>query len=199
MRIDILSKTTLKLTLTADDMSNYDLCYEAFSARGSDCRKALGRLISAAEDDGAAMAARLLSEERRLFVEAFRRMDGGCMLYVSALNNNGSSHKHKKLLGEKQQVSPIIFEATSHRDMGKVCRCLLLERKMGARFTSRLFTDGNRYRLAVTPRNTCRSRVIRLFNEFGGAVCDELTAAYTEEHFRVVVEKSAADIGAKIF
>ena len=196
MRIDILSKTTLKLTLTAADMNNYDLCYESLSERGSDCRKTLGRLLKGAEEaEGAAMAAKLLNEERRLFVEAFRRMDGGCMLYVSALNG----HRHKKQTEEKPEVSPIIFEAANQRDMGKLCRCLLLERKRGARFSSRLFTDGKCYRLVLIPRNTCRSRVIRLFGEFGGAICDELTAAYTEEHFRAVISEKAVDIGARIF
>ena len=195
MRIDILSKTTLKLTLTAADMDDYDLCYEAFSQRGSDCRKTLGRLLrSAEEDDGAAMAARLLSEERRLFVEAFRRMDGGCMLYVSALG-----HKHKKVQEDGCDAAPILFEATEERDMGRVCRCLLMERKRGAEFSSRLYTDGTCYRLAVTPKNTCRSRVIRLFDEFGAAICDELVAAYTAEHFRAVINEDAVDIGAGIF
>ena len=196
MRIDILSKTTLKLTLTADDMNNYDLCYEALSGRGSDCRKTLGRLLrGAGEADGAAMAERMLNEERRLFVEAFRRMDGGCMLYVSAL----TGHKHKKAQEVSPEVAPILFEAADLRDMGRLCRCLLLERKKGARFSSCLYTDGERYRLKLIPRNTCRSRVIRLFGEFGTAICDELTAAYTAEHFQAVISEGAAEVGAKIF
>ena len=195
MRIDILSKTTLKLTLTADDMSNYHLCYESLSEQGSDCRKTLGRLIKGAEEaEAAEAAARLLSQERRLFVEAFRRMDGGCMLYVSALN--GQKRRKQQ---EEQDAAPILFETADQRDMGKLCRCLLLERKRGAKFSSRIFSDGVRYRLELIPRNTCRNRVIRLFGEFGGAICDELTAAYTAEHFRVVVPKGGADIGARIF
>ena len=197
MRIDILSKTTLKLTLTAADMDTYDLCYEALSERGYDCRKTLGKLLKESEAaEGAAMAARLLSEERRLFVEAFRRMDGGCMLYVSTL----AGHKHKKQLEEEYpDVAPILFEAADQRDLGSVCRCLLTQRSRGARFNSRLFTDGKCYRLEVIPRNTCRSKIIRLFGEFGAAICDELIAAYTEEHFQIVAEEDAADIGAKIF
>ena len=197
MRIDILSKTTLKLTLTADDMSNYDLCYESLSQQGDHCRKTLGRLLSEAEEaEGAAMAARLLSEERRLFVEAFRRMDGGCMLYVSAL----TAHRHKKVQEESSQdVAPILFEAASEGDLGKLCRCLLLEREQGAQFSSRLYTDGKSFRLEVIPQNTCRSRVIRLFSEFGTAICDELTAAYTAEHYRAAAHEDGADIGARIF
>lgn len=197
MRIDILSKTTLKLTLTADDMSNYDLCYEAFSQRGSDCRKTLGRLLSEAEEaEGAEMAARLLSEERRLFVEAFRRMDGGCMLYVSAL----TAHRRRKAQEDTDcDVAPILFEAANESDMGRLCRCLLLERRQGAQFSSRLYTDGKRLRLEVVPQNTCRSRLIRLMGEFGTAICDELTAAYTAEHYRAVVGEDGAEVGARIF
>lgn len=196
MRIDILSKTTLKLTLTADDMSNYDLCYEAFSQRGSECRKTLGRLLGDAEEaEVAEAAARLLGEERRLFVEAFRRMDGGCMLYVSAL----TGHKRSKVREEYPDAAPILFEAASQRDLGSLCRCLLLERGRGAEFTSCLYTDGNIFRLEVIPQNTCRSRLIRLFNEFGSSLCDELLAAYTAEHFKVVVRENAADIGARFF
>lgn len=197
MRIDILSKTTLKLTLTADDMNNYDLRYEALSERGSDCRKTLGRLLREAEEvEAVAAAVKLISEERRLFVEAFRRMDGGCMLYVSAL----TGHKHKKL-HEKNcpDVAPILFEAANQSDMGNMCRCLLLERSRGAQFSSRLFTDGKCCRLEVIPQNTCRSRVIRLFREFGIAICDELVAAYTAEHFRTVADEDGASIGARIF
>lgn len=195
MRIDILSKTTLKLTLTADDMNNYDLCYEAFSGRGSDCRKTLGRLLGEAEEaEVAEAAARLLGEERRLFVEAFRRMDGGCMLYVSAL----TGHRHKKLR-EEPDVAPILFEAADQRDLGSLCRCLLLERTGGAEFSSRLYTDGRSFRLELVPQNTCRSRLIRLMGEFGSPLCDELTAAYTAEHYRVAVGEDAVDVGARVF
>ena len=197
MRIDILSKTTLKLTLTADDMNNYDLCYEALSERGSDCRKTLGKLLKEAEEvESVAEAVRLISEERRLFVEAFRRMDGGCMLYVSAL----TGHKHKKKQEEDNpDVAPILFEAANQRDMGKMCRCLMFERSRGAQFSSRLFSDGKRCRLEVIPQNTCRSRVIRLFREFGADICDELVAAYTAEHFRLIADKDGASVGARIF
>lgn len=197
MRIDILSKTTLKLTLTADDMNNYDLRYEILSEQGNDCRKTLGRLLKEAEEvEAVAAAARFISEERRLFVEAFRRMDGGCMLYVSAL----TEHNHKKPDEESDpDVAPILFEAANQRDMGNLCRCLLLERSRDTQFSSRLFTDGKCFRLEVIPQNTCRSKVIRLFREFGIAICDELVAAYTAEHFKVVSDEDGASIGAKIF
>lgn len=195
MKIDILSKTTLKLTLTPEDMNENQLCYEFFSRQGSRCRQTLGKLLKSSDKpEGAAMAARLLNNERRLFVEAFRRMDGGCMLYVSALERQG-----KKLLDESCHVSPIIFKPYSEKDLGLACRCLKQAEKQGAKFHSRLFSDSGDYRLALIPMNTCTNKVVRLLREFGEACCDELTAALTEEHYRVIAEEHGAEKAARVF
>ncbi|MCM1055235.1 MAG: hypothetical protein NC394_06905 [Bacteroides sp.] len=195
MKIDILSKTTLKLTLTPEDMNENQLCYEFFSRQGSRCRQTLGKLLKSSDKpEGAAMAARLLNNERRLFVEAFRRTDGGCMLYVSALENRG-----KRLLDSSCTVSPIIFKPYSEKDLGFACRCLKQTERQGARFHSRLFSDSADYRLALIPMNVCTDRIVRLLKEFGEVCCDELTSALTEEHYRVIAEERGAEMAARIF
>lgn len=195
MKIDILSKTTLKLTLTAQDMSDNQLCYEYFSQQGSRCRQTLGKLLKGYDKpEGAAMAARLLNNERRLFVEAFRRTDGGCMLYVSALERQS-----KRLLDNSNPVSPIIFTPDNEKQLGIACRCLSRQEKQGAKYHSRLFSDGESYRLALIPINICGKRLVRLLNEFGRVNTDELACALTEEHFHVIAEEKGADIAARIF
>lgn len=195
MKIDILSKTTLKLTLTAEDMDENRLCYESFSGQGSRCRQTLGRLLKSSDKpEGAAMAARLLNNERRLFVEAFRRTDGGCMLYVSALER-----QNKKLLNERNDVSPLIFEPADEKALGSACRCLERVQKQGAKFHSVLFSDRLQYRLALVPMNVCRNQLAHLLGEFGEVCGDELTAAFTEEYFSVVIQDRAAEKAAKFF
>lgn len=195
MKIDILSKTTLKLTLTPEDMSENRLCYESFSEQGGRCRQTLGKLLKSSDKpEGAAMAARLLNNERRLFVEAFRRTDGGCMLYVSALERQG-----KKLLDNSCQVSPIIFKPYSEKDLGFACRCLKNAEKEGAEFHSKLFSDGADYRLALIPINVCYNKLYGVLKEFGEVYRDELTAAFTEEHFRVIAEEHGAEKAGRVF
>ncbi|MCM1488054.1 MAG: hypothetical protein NC203_06790, partial [Firmicutes bacterium] len=180
MKIDILSKTTLKLTLTAEDMDKNSLCYEILSGEGSSCRRAIGRLLkSDCKPESAAMAAQLLNGQPRLFVEAFRRMDGGCMLYVSALDRK--TGKSGELLDGG--VSPLIFETECGEDLGLACRCLVLEKKNGAKFRSELFYGRDKYRLAIIPLNTCRSRIIRILGEYGRVCSEELAAACTQEYF----------------
>ena len=75
MKIDILSKTTLKLTLTPEDMSENRLCYESFSEQGGRCRQTLGKLLKSSDKpEGAAMAARLLNNDRRWMYALCKRI-----------------------------------------------------------------------------------------------------------------------------
>lgn len=203
MKIDILSETTLKLTLTADDMDRHQLCYESLSKDGGsfkECRETLGRLLKTdSSPESEAMAAQLLEDGRRLFIEAFKRMDGGCMLYVSALDRRRKSRRGQ-LLDKAETSSPIIFETASGEDLGALCRCLVLEQLSGgAEFRSRLFTDGINYRLALTPLNTCTSRIMRLLKEYGTATRSELSAAFTEEYFSLVADEDGVGIGSRVF
>lgn len=201
MKIDILSETTLKLTLTAEDMNRHQLRYEAFSEEGSGCRKTLGKLLKGYEaPESAAMAQQLLSDERRLFIEAFKRMDGGCMLYVSSLDRSRRrkcANTAKRLL--EDNASPLIFETASGENLGALCRCLVWEQRHGAKFKSKLFTDNCCYRLAITPLNICTGHIMRLFCEFGKATDSELDAAFTNEHFKVLTEENAVQTAADIF
>lgn len=203
MKIDILSETTLKLTLTADDMDRHQIKYESLSQNGGnfkECRETLGRILKTdSTPESEAMAAQLLENGRRLFIEAFKRMDGGCMLYVSALDRRRKSGRGQ-LLDKAEASSPIIFETDSEEALGALCRCLVLEQLSGgAEFKSKLFTDGHCYRLAVTPLNICSAHIMRLMNEYGTADRSELSAAYTEEYFRPVADGDGAEIGSRIF
>lgn len=199
MKVDILSETTLKLTLTADDMDRNRLRYESLSKEGGECREALGRLLkSDSSPESEAIAARLLQGGKRLFIEAFKRMDGGCMLYVSDLDRRRKIRKGQ-LLDNGEASSPIIFESDSEENLGALCRCLILEQLSGAEFKSNLFTDGKSYRLAITPKNICSARILRVMKEYGSVEQSELTAAFTEEHFKSIGGDDGVGIGSRIF
>lgn len=224
MKIDILSETTLKLTLTEEDMKESKICYETLSKQSKDCRRALERLIGqGASPKSAALAAELLEEENRLLVEAFPSADGGCMVYLSALNRSKSKRKqpntentqsknkkptsdynlqhsqNSQLLDKQKTASPIIFETDSGELLGKLCRRLETERKSGVEFSSKLFSNNIRYRLALTPLNICTGRLTRILKGYGTVTRSELAAAYTQEHFAELIGENAAELCQKFF
>lgn len=80
LRIDILANNTVKITLGPLDMMEYDVSYEKLSRKSPDTRRMLSSLIDAVRSEK-----KLDLSEGRLFIEAFPRGDGGCMLYISSL------------------------------------------------------------------------------------------------------------------
>lgn len=215
MKIDILSETTLKITLTCEEMDKNKLCCRSLSAKDGKGRKALGKLLSdISSNETAALAVKLLEDKKHLLLEAFPKTDGGCMVYLSDLEgiedniednidkntvNNANNKKEKGLLDISCKASPLIFETQSGEDLGLLCRCLLREKKQGAKFKSRLYAKDNFYRLAITPQNLCTGRIMRIMKEYGNAYDCELTAAFTCEYYHLIAEKEAVKICSKLF
>lgn len=90
MQIDVLSPNTLKLTLTKIDMSDLDIKYESLSARNPETKRLLAHVLKNIQHDS--QPGFSLTGER-LFVEAFPRADGGCMLYISCLENSAPAQE----------------------------------------------------------------------------------------------------------
>ncbi|MCL1867050.1 MAG: adaptor protein MecA [Oscillospiraceae bacterium] len=82
MQIDVLSQNTLKLTLSRLDMFDMDIKYESLSGKNPDTKRLLSHVLRTVRLD---KSAGVDFSGERLFVEAFPRPDGGCMLYISCL------------------------------------------------------------------------------------------------------------------
>ncbi|MCL1903037.1 MAG: adaptor protein MecA [Oscillospiraceae bacterium] len=90
MQIDVLSQNTLKLTLSRLDMFDLDIKYESLSGKNPDTKRLLSHVLRTVRlDKGSGID---FSGER-LFVEAFPRPDGGCMLYISCLLEQGDERE----------------------------------------------------------------------------------------------------------
>lgn len=78
MQFDSLSRSTVKITLSEEDMHRYSLCAESIAQKSDEAKRALACILK---------KARLLRgfNAQRLFLEAFPRAQGGCILYVSGL------------------------------------------------------------------------------------------------------------------
>lgn len=200
MKIDILSHSTLKLTLSSHDMKENMLCCESFTAQGGNFRRVLSGLIEKESSSKNAVLAYELLEESKLLVEAFPTSEGGCMVYLSSLNRgNRSKTRKKQLLDKELPASPLIFETDSSENLGELCRCLASEKQKGMDFSSSLFTAQRLYRLALVPLNMCGNRLKRIMKEYGEVITDELAAAYTQEHFSLIAEEGAVEIGERLF
>jgi negative regulator of genetic competence, sporulation and motility len=82
MQIDVLSSNTLKLTLSKCDMNDLDIKYESLSPKNPETKRLLAHVLNSIQRES---KTGFTFSGERLFVEAFPRADGGCMLYISCL------------------------------------------------------------------------------------------------------------------
>ncbi|MCL2020323.1 MAG: adaptor protein MecA [Oscillospiraceae bacterium] len=218
MQIDILSSNTLKLTLSRLDMFDLDIKYESLSGKNPETKRLLAHVLKSIRLDRLNQKTGFDFSCERIFVEAFPRPDGGCMLYVSSLEADAGRRKKQSIKTQARESftaeeanllkaglkredikSLLIFETDAVNELSGVCRSLCRQKeweRLG--FESALYLSENRngemkYRLIiknVTGRQTLISGIIR---EYGEPYRGELELAYTEEYFRAVIKENAAE------
>lgn len=93
MTIEIISSNTIKITLDEIDMSSYDVSFEKLDRSSPETKRLLIDLIESIREEK-----NIDLSTERLFVEAFPKDDGGCLLYLSMLNANIKTTPEKSSL-----------------------------------------------------------------------------------------------------
>jgi len=207
MQIDILSSNTLKLTLSRLDMFDLDIKYESLSGKNPETKRLLAHVLKSIRLDQMSHKVGFDFTCERIFVEAFPRPDGGCMLYVSSLEADGVGKKRKPQLKPKEEIqnteeqisktkkeclkSLLIFETDGVQELGCVCKSLCLQKEWERiNFESALYICENKYRLVIKGENRL---IVRIIKEFGEVLKGERELMHTKENFRTIIEESAAE------
>ena len=198
MRIDVLSKSTVKVTMTAEDMSEYDIVYEQLTKKTAESRKIIAGLLSDLQHERRIfssdenIAGDFFLDERHFFIEAFPRMDGGCMLYISSLSENRKK-RFVDILAPENPTASILCE-TDAENLGALGRALLNARTLEkADFESRLLQGEKNWCLVLMPKAACISRLEEISSEFGRMIKDETDIAAVCERCREVISADAAE------
>ena len=185
MKIDVLSGSTVKITLSGGDMRDYDVKYESLSRKSPDTKRLLGEVLKA------------VSLESDMFfdanAEAFPRSDGGCMLYISSLEEEEKSVRPKRGKTAAQAPTTLVCGVEEVGALGSLCRtlCLLKERE-GARFSSAVYSCGTGFCLTVEPEG-CAARLEAVLREYGNVRSDSLSAAGLREHCAEIAVGNGAE------
>ncbi|MCL1831914.1 MAG: adaptor protein MecA [Oscillospiraceae bacterium] len=205
MQIDVLSQNTLKLTLSRLDMFDMDIRYESLSGKNPDTKRLLSHVLRTVKLD---KNAGVDFSGERLFVEAFPRPDGGCMLYISGLNDEEKLEKADKpvRLTTVPRVKPSVKPVSSVQppqpqllchlgnvsELEGLCKSLSWQRAQGrAEFTGTLYGAGGVYRLLISADNHKPLKAIAV--EYGTLLDAERELAYTAEHFTLLAQDNAIE------
>lgn len=188
MKIDVLSNSTVKITLTRLDMKDYDVRYENLSRKSPDTKKLLSEVLKVVSLESDMF---FDANADRLFIEAFPRSDGGCMLYISSLEEEERAMKPKK----NELVSHLLTCHVEGVDnLAKLCSTLCSQKAAkGIEFTSSLYGKGSKFRLIVSAESGIM-RLEAVLKEYGTVFYDDLSAASAREHYTEISAENAAEV-----
>ncbi|MCL2077071.1 MAG: adaptor protein MecA [Oscillospiraceae bacterium] len=211
MQIDILSSNTLKLTLSRLDMFDLDIKYESLSGKNPETKRLLTHVLKTIRLDNLDRKFGFDFSSDRIFVEAFPRPDGGCMLYVSSLETDNSRRRKVPVKARDTHLSPespysykresrktlLIFETRGAKELGGVCRSLCLQKRWERlNFESSLYlceNGGNKYRLLIKEDSSKQLLISGIAKEYGELICGEREFIYTKEYYKAIIEEDAAE------
>lgn len=168
MKYDSLSRNTVKITLSREDMREYSLCAESIALHTAETKRSLSRMLR---------KMKLFSGCRpdRLFLEAFPETDGGCVLYVSSLYEEGNK--------EKTAETALMCCVDGLSELVQLCRAV---ESAGLRPRTCVYRSHGGYILVAIAENGDNFSLKRIFSEFG-RVCADPSEICTVSEYAVPV------------
>ena len=200
MQIDVLSQNTLKLTLSRLDMFDLDIKYESLSSKNPDTKKLLSHVLQTVRLD---KSTGVDFSGERLFVEAFPRPDGGCMLYISCLESESANNSHEKRTvrltarksphaAQQSKKSNLLCRIDSIKALGGLCKSLTWQISHGRlELESALYADSGEYRLLVSGNDN--KLISAIISEYGELLNPEKEQSLTCEHYKMLVAENAVE------
>lgn len=186
MKYDSLSRNTVKITLSEEDMREYSLCAENIALRTGETKRNLSKLLR---------EIKLFPEYKpeRLFLEAFPVRDGGCVLYVSTLGEDYEDIPSAKSGDDK---TPLMCTAKDIRTISLICFGLKLLTQSPEVFVYRL---GKIYAVVVVAKTSETEKIRRFISEYS-EVKNNLTEIYSlPEYAEPVCTDNACELFAGLY
>ena len=188
MRITAVNEFRVEVTLTPEDLNDYDITYEQLDYADADTRRVLWTLLSEVRRRNGVS----LDLSGRLLIEVNREADGCCRVCFTTLPpKEGQSAAVRQLV--KSETAPVVLECNGLDGViGAACACK-------ADASAALYRSGKRYRLVLSVNSDERDAAALRVCEFGELPPDPaLCAAECEELWDRVIPAGAIGLLRKL-
>ena len=201
MELIMINSEKMKIMLTREDMTYYDIKMYSLGHTGNNVREAFSRVL---EDIKSETGFDTVTEKSILQVYPSR--DGGCEVYVTRLGgkgdegvptDNSKSGRDSAKVSVRTWLEDVIFVFENITDTIDACRLL---RADGYVYNSRLYEKDGKYYLFLED-DTCginlTGELCRL-SDFGKKIGGKITEAYIYEHCELMIaERAVEKLGGK--
>ena len=183
MTIEIISSNTIKVVLDQFDMSAYDISFEELDRSSPETKKLLIDLI---ENINEGKNVNLTDE--RIFVEAFPKDDGGCLLYLSMLSNT-----IKKATENTGLYSSVICKIATPEILSALC-LKLFTLYSHITHNSELYYSNGDYHLILHTYKRADKKMRNFLNEYCEIVgTNEIDCSYIREYSQCIFPINAIE------
>ncbi len=177
MKYDSLSRNTVKITLSEEDMREYSLCAESIALRTAQTKRSLARLLEE-------MNLFAGYKPERLFLEAFPKREGGCVLYVSSLGEDFD-------LPPKDDVPRLYMCMTDKLDtVIKICQGL---KQLADNPSASVYLWGGKYAAVVSAFPESSEKIHHFLAEYGNVSHDTAEISLLPEYGTAICINNACE------
>lgn len=153
MKYYSLSNSTVKITLSEEDMREYSLCPENITRHTTETKRIFVQMLK---------KLRIFPDysTERLFLEAFPKAEGGCVLYVSSLGGDSAEEYNPDFSGK----IPLLCATDGLHSVISLCRGLIA---MGENPEACVYRDENGYYIVVATEIKNTSKIKHFLSEYG--------------------------------
>lgn len=189
MLIEVIGSNTVKIVLNQYDMTDYDICFDRLSCKDPDTKRLLIELLQLVR-----VQKNIDLCTQKLYIEAFPCNDGGCMLYISPIDDTDIESVHHIT---KSPYTSMICECDSLDALTALSRHL---HKMHSHmiYNAELFASNGKYRLLLFIFNKLEDKIQPTVNEYAKIIgMGDIQCAKTREHFKCLVDNNALELIVK--
>lgn len=183
MLIEIISSNTIKVILDQFDMSAYDISFDELDRSSPETKKLLIDLIENINEEK-----NINLTDERIFVEAFPKDDGGCLLYLSMLGNNIKSTTDKNSL-----YSSVVCLVKSHETLQALASQLFTQYSHITHNSELYYSDGD-YHLILHTFKRADKKMRNFLDEYCEIVgTNETDCSYIREYSQCIFPVNAIE------
>ena len=176
MDIEQIDRNKLKIHLEKNDLSDFDIDFEALDYKNKQTRDIIWDLL-----DVARIKTGFDAFQKKIFIEAFKSPAGGCTLYFTLLNASRMPAVNREY--------PYIYEFSTDEDMICAAKSIPVDS-----IESKLFAFDGKFRLILYPNGRLSIQTKSVMSEFGNQVgFGQGAEAFTGEHGKILISKRAIE------
>lgn len=189
MNLELIDKTTVKVTLTKIDMAVFGVTYENMDYNQLHTKKLFNNIQTKIKQE-----LNINFFDKKLLIEAFPFEKYGCILYISSAENSKQNIKQQTNTNSSTFNTPLIFEFDDIETLFSLCKIL-----NGAYshiiLKSSLYYMHEKYKLLIYTYFKLDNKITIICEEFGTySGKGPCTESLIKEHGKLISETNAIEI-----